>query len=84
MTETETSCLPAAPEMSREDPAMFAGLTTGEIEILRAHLTSGWYKQSAVYPCLSEPWRDTAAMLDDLALAHRAAFEARREPEAAA
>ena len=48
------------------DPAMFAQLSTDENAILRAHLTSGWYKQSAVYPVLSEPWKETSALLDDL------------------
>jgi hypothetical protein len=48
---------------------MFAPLTTRENEILGAHLTSGWYKQSAVYPTLSEPWKETSMVLDDL---HRA------------
>ena len=45
---------------------MFAPLTTRENEILGAHLISGWYKQSAVYPRLSEPWKETSAVLDDL------------------
>lgn len=59
------------------DPAMFAPLTTDENGILRAHLTSGWYKQSAVYPVLSEPWQETNGLLTDLFDAHKAAFEAR-------
>ena len=62
------------------DPAMFAPLTTAENSILRAHLTSGWYKQSAVYPGLSEPWQETAGLLDDLHDAHQAALEARPPP----
>ena len=48
------------------DPAMFEPLTFDENGILWAHLTSGWYKQAAVYPTLSEPWKETAALLDDL------------------
>ena len=53
------------------DPAMFAQLTREENRILAMHLTSGWYKQAAVYPSLSEPWRETEALLIDLSEAHR-------------
>jgi hypothetical protein len=70
------------------DPAMFAQLTGEENRILTMHLTSGWYKQAAVYPALSEPWRETEALLIDLSEAHRASFQARRtadvEPQAGA
>ena len=70
MTNTDQGRAPAAqpkdPVMQPVDPALFAPLTTRENEILGAHLTSGWYKQSAVYPTLSEPWKETAALLDDL------------------
>ena len=70
MTDTNQGRPPAAqpedPAMRAGDPAMFTPLTTRENEILGAHLTSGWYKQSAVYPTLSEPWKETAALLDDL------------------
>ena len=59
------------------DPAMFAQLTREENRILCMHLTSGWYKQAAVYPSLSEPWRETEALLIDLSEAHRASFQAR-------
>jgi hypothetical protein len=52
--------------MQPVDPTLFAPLSTGENEVLGAHLTSGWYKQAAVYPTLSEPWKETAALLDDL------------------
>ena len=73
MTNTNQGRPPAAqpedPAMRAGDPAMFTPLTTRENEILGAHLTSGWYKQSAVYPTLSEPWKETAVLLDDL---HRA------------
>jgi hypothetical protein len=55
---------------------MFAPLTTDENGILGAHLTSGWYKQAAVYPTLSEPWKETAAVLDDLHSAWDVAWEA--------
>jgi hypothetical protein len=57
------------------DPAMFALLTREENRILAMHLTSGWYKQAAVYPALSEPWRETEALLIDLSEAHRASFQ---------
>ena len=64
------------------DPAMFEPLTVDENSILHAHLSSGWLKQAAVYPPLSEPWQETHALLDDLYQAHRAARGAGREPEA--
>ena len=64
------------------DPAMFAPLTADENNILSHHLTSGWYKQSAVYPALSEPWKETCALIHDLHEAHQAAMQAAREPEA--
>ena len=70
MTNTDQGRPPAVqpedPAMRAGDPAMFTPLTTRENEILGAHLTSGWYKQAAVYPTLSEPWKETAALLDDL------------------
>ena len=47
-------------------PAMFGGLTPGELTILRHHLTSGWFKQDAVYPALSEQWWETNGLLKDL------------------
>ena len=64
------------------DPAMFAPLTADENSILHAHVFSGWLKQAAVYPPLSEPWRETYALLDDLHEAHQATMQAGREPEA--
>jgi hypothetical protein len=85
MTETQeaTECngVPHDPVMAAPDPAMFAPLTLDENRILNAHLTSGWYKQSAVYPVLSEPWRETAALKDDLSGAWWAAWRA-GHPEA--
>ena len=72
MTSTEQRITPGQPS----DPALFAPLTTDENKILSAHLRSGWYKQSAVYPVLSGPWQETAAILDDLGEAWDAAFEA--------
>jgi hypothetical protein len=90
MTDTqeaaEISSAPSDPAMAGADPAMFASLTGDESNILRAHLTSGWYKQSAAYPALSEPWRETNALLHDLHGAWDAAFQAeqaeREAPEA--
>jgi hypothetical protein len=80
MNDTQTSPEPSAaphdPVMATPDPAMFAPLTPDENTILNAHLTSGWYKQSAVYPVLSEPWRETSALKDDLHGAWRVAWQA--------
>jgi hypothetical protein len=80
MTDTDTTA-PGDPAMARPDPAMFAPLTYDENSITWAHLTSGWYKQAAVYPGLSEPWKETAALIADL-LAARPAAQAAAEPEA--
>jgi hypothetical protein len=83
MTSTDPTALPDQPG----DPALFAQLSLDENKILNAHLTSGWYKQSAVYPVLSEPWQETSGLLDDLHAAWRSAFEAdqaaKSEPELA-
>jgi hypothetical protein len=77
-THTATECN-AVPH----DPAMFSPMTTGENTILNAHLTSGWHKQGAVYPLLSEPWRETGALIDDLSGAWWKFRRAERgEPEA--
>ena len=73
---------PRDPVMAAPDPMMFASLTRDENRILIAHLTSGWYKQSAVYPVLSEPWRETAAVLDDLGWAWQAAWQAAQQARA--
>ena len=72
MTSTDPITLPEQPH----DAAMFAPLTSDENKILGAHLTSGWYKQSAVYPMLSEPWQETNGLLGDLHAAWTANFEA--------
>ena len=64
------------------DPAMFEPLTADENNILWAHLCSGWYKQAAWYPGLSEPWQETRGLLDDLLQAQQASRQAGREPEA--
>ena len=72
MTSTDRRIAPGQPS----DPAMFAPLTTDENKVLRGHLTSGWYKQSVVYPARSGPYQETAGLLDDLHDAHQAAMEA--------
>ena len=87
MTDTQPTAkdpmvTPSDPAMAASDPAMFAPLTQPENEILTAHLRSGWEKQHYTYPILSEPWKDTAATLDDLHAAWWAGHQAEREPEA--
>ena len=77
---TEYNGVPHDPALAAPDPAMFASMTCGENTILNAHLTSGMYKQSAVYPVLAEPWKETAALLDDLHAAYDVAAAARRGP----
>jgi hypothetical protein len=57
-----------------DDPGLFGALTHNEHDILCAHLTSGWYKQAAVYPLLSVAWWETAALLDDIHQAHEAVW----------
>jgi hypothetical protein len=71
MTRADQRITPEQPS----DPAIFAPLTVGESSILCAHLNSGLYKQSAVYPTLSEPWQETAGLLDDLHAVWKSAFE---------
>ena len=84
MTNTDQGRSPAVqpvdPAMQPTDPALFGPLTTDENGILRAHLTSGWYKQAAVYPTLSEPWKETAALLDDLHKAWDVAWKGASHP----
>ena len=58
-TANDPAVMPTDPAVAASDPAMFASLTTSENQILSQHLTSGWYKQHAVYPTLSEPWKET-------------------------
>jgi hypothetical protein len=65
-TATEYNAVPHDPVMAAPDPAMFEPMNRDENVILSAHLSSGWHKQSAVYPVLSEPWRETSALLGDL------------------
>lgn len=81
-TAHDPAVMPADPAMAASDPAMFEPMTTDENHILSQHLTSGWYKQHAVYPTLSEPWKETSAVLDDLSAAWRLRWQAEREPEA--
>jgi hypothetical protein len=84
-TATEYNAVPHDPAMAAPDSAMFSPMTTGENTILNAHLTSGWHKQGAVYPLLSEPWRETGALIDDLSGAWWESRRAERgEPEAGA
>jgi hypothetical protein len=87
MTDANPLAAPSDPAMAASDPAMYAPLTTQDNEILRHHLTSGWFKQAAVYPVLSEPWKETSAVLDDIHLAWDTAFDseraARARPQAA-
>ncbi len=75
-TATEYNAVPHDPVMAAPDPAMFEPMNRDENHILTAHLSSGWCKQSVVYPKLSEPWRETAVILDDLTAAWRANFNA--------
>lgn len=72
MTGPEPTTLPAQPG----DPALFEPLSLDENKILSYHLMSGWHKQRAVHPQLSEPWQETSRLLDDLHAAWNAAFEA--------
>ncbi len=74
-TATEYNAVPHDPVMAAPDPAMFEPMNRDENVILWAHLSSGWHKQSAVYP-LSEPWRETSMLLNDLHAAWRADFTA--------
>src|SRR5262249_11460712 len=87
MTSTDQGSMPTTqpedPAMRAADPAMFAPLTAHENQILGTHLTSGWYKQAAVYPTLAEPWKETAALLDDLHGAWDIARQGRSHPAAA-
>jgi hypothetical protein len=78
----EEAIRPAAPEMAAAAPELFTGLDRDENSILRQHLVSGWYKQAAVYPELSEPWKETSVVLDDLHEAWQLRWQAEHEPEA--
>jgi hypothetical protein len=81
MTSTDRGGTPAIQPVG---PALFAPLTTDENRILRDHLNSGWSKQAAVYPALSEPWQETSALLNDLHAAYEAAIEDQYGPADAA
>jgi hypothetical protein len=86
MTNTDQGRTPTVqpedPAMQAADPAMFAPLTARENQILGTHLTSGWYKQAVVYPTLSEPWKETSAVLDDLHAAWDVARQGGSHPAA--
>jgi hypothetical protein len=75
-TATECNAVPHDPAMAAPDPAMFEPINRDENVILSTLLSSGWHKQAAVYPVVSEPWRETSAILDDLHAAWRADFNA--------
>ncbi len=55
---------------------MLAELTLDELGVLRAHLTSGWYKQGVVYPPAvdSDLWQETAELFRDMHRAHEVIF----------
>jgi len=75
-TATDYNAVPHDPAMAAPDPAMFEPINRDENVILSTHLSSGWHKQAAVYPVVSEPWRETSAILNDLYAAWRADFNA--------
>jgi hypothetical protein len=70
------------PAFGEPDPALFAALTIDENMVLSYHLTSGWYKQSAVYPALSDIWRETREVLHDMHTAVNIAFDAEQRARA--
>jgi hypothetical protein len=88
MNNTDRGRSPAVePEdaaMQPADPTLFAPLTLDENQVLRAHLNSGRYKQAAVYPTLSEPWKETGVLLNDLHAVYEAAIEDQYGPADAA
>jgi hypothetical protein len=78
----EPAYLPSDPAMAARNPQMFAPLTARENLVLRQWLTSARDKQAGTYRALSEPWRETGAVIDDLTDAWGPAFQAEREAEA--
>lgn len=76
------SDLKDAPEFGAPDAALFAPLTIDENILLNQHLVSGWYKQGHVYPALSDIWRETSEVLDDMHAACKLAQDARRRARA--
>jgi hypothetical protein len=80
--EAPSMMSPDRPEFGEPDPALFTPLTTDENHVLRYHLTSGWYKQSAVFPPLSGIWRETSEILDDMHQAWNIAFDAEQRARA--
>jgi hypothetical protein len=63
------------------DPGLFEPLTISENSILRAHLTSGWYKQSAVYGYGSSTHVEFYELLGDMHAAWDAVFHAKPVPD---
>lgn len=66
------------PELPDPDPAMFIRLTADECDILRAHITAGWYVQGAVTPHEVHAWWEISSVLDDIHTAWKLAFETER------
>lgn len=64
------------PEFGPPDPALYAPLTLRELDVLHAHLSSGWHKQMAVYEPLSGLWREVSELLTDSHTAHGIAMAA--------
>lgn len=79
MPESGPSAAGSTREFGAADPALFAPLTCDENKVLNTHLTSGWYKQSAVWPVLSDIWREISEVLDDMHDAWNIAFDAECE-----
>ena len=55
---------------------MFAALTGEESDVLRAHLTSGWYKQRAIGPVAPDGWWETAEIIKDIHVQRMAQMDA--------
>ena len=87
MTDTQAAAndrpmMPADPAMAASRPGNVRALTGRELRSSEPAPGSGWYKQQAVYPALSEPWKETSAVLEDLHAAWRLRWQAEHEPEA--
>lgn len=70
---------PRDPVMADARPEPFASLSAGENTTPRKHLASGLAKQGEAYSTLSEPWRETLAVIDDLEDAFAPALDAEIE-----
>ena len=71
MTDTQATAhdpavMPGDPAMAASDPGHVRGADRRRKPHSVPAPDSGWYKQAAVYPTLSEPWKETSAVLDDL------------------